>query len=183
MGISCGLEITNPGAGVEISELPKASVARTFKSKVATVQSNVSVGPRLASSKKVAPSDVYRPRPTVIAPQVNEMVDVESIQAIISLVDGGNWQEAERKLRDYIKANPKDEGALVEMAMIQLIDKKDPAAAKPFLEKAVASNLNNSSILSELLAVYEETNTVEDGILFLKSLKDKMVPVFLTMAW
>ena len=52
----------------------------------------------------------------------------EKLAQIVSLVDGGQWQQAELALQELLTQNPRHEMALVEMAMLQLIDKRDPEA-------------------------------------------------------
>ncbi|SMF25110.1 tetratricopeptide repeat protein [Pseudobacteriovorax antillogorgiicola] len=96
-----------------------------------------------------------------------------SIQDIVSTVDQGQWQVAEAMLLEYLKLHPNDEQALVEMAMIQLIDKRDSLAAKPYLEKVALGNPNNESVINELLTIYEETNTYQEGLAFLKSIPNE----------
>lgn len=93
-----------------------------------------------------------------------------SMAQIRSLVDGGQWQEAEEKLLKLLSKNPEDEEILLELAMIQIIDNKDPDAAKPYLERALAVNVQNETVLGELISIYEETESLGEGIEFLKSL-------------
>lgn len=169
------MEITHPGEGLSEVQTRKSPVPKAYSQKVVqvknSIQKSVERGPRLAANSEGKAKRVYRPRPPIVAEASDEMAD--SIQDMISLVDSGDWQTAEKKLLQYIQRHPNDESALVELAMIQLIDKKDAAAAKPYLERVVEGNLDNSSVLGELLAIYQETNTVDEGLKFLKGLKDK----------
>ncbi len=89
---------------------------------------------------------------------------------IVNLVDTGNWQLAEQKLLEVLAQNPNLESALIELAMIQILDKKDALAAKPYLERAVQLNPNNDSVIEELIAIYQDSHQVEAGLTFFKEL-------------
>lgn len=94
----------------------------------------------------------------------------EAMKQAAMLVDSGQWQKAEGVLTELLAREPKNEIALVEMALLQLIEKKDPGAARGYLERAVAVDPNNTSTINELLSVYSETGQLDDGLSFLKSL-------------
>lgn len=94
----------------------------------------------------------------------------EAIKQAAMLVDSGQWQMAEGVLTELLAREPKNEIALVEMALLQLIEKKDPGAARGYLERAVAVDPTNTSTINELLSVYSETGQLDDGLSFLKSI-------------
>jgi tetratricopeptide (TPR) repeat protein len=75
-------------------------------------------------------------------------------------------------LLDILQKDPRDEGALVEMAMLLLIDKHDSRAAQPYLERALEVNPDNEAAVQELLGVYEETRNWEQGLAFLRSMQN-----------
>jgi tetratricopeptide (TPR) repeat protein len=58
------------------------------------------------------------------------------------------------------------------MAMLLLIDKQDSRAAQPYLERALEVNPDNEAALQELLGVYEETRSWEQGLVYLRTLQD-----------
>lgn len=94
----------------------------------------------------------------------------ELLNAAIQLVDRGEWQEAEKKLLEIVKQDPKNEGALVELAMINLLDKKDPMQALPYMEGALRANADNESMVTELLSIYSNQGRSQEAIDFLKEL-------------
>ena len=112
----------------------------------------------LASSNKNAASS---------ASAQKEKVD---LQKVMQMIDSGQWREAELMLQEILQKDPRDEGALVEMAMLQLIDKHDSRAAQPFLERTLEVNADNEAALQEILGVYEETRNWDQGLAFLRSL-------------
>jgi len=93
------------------------------------------------------------------------------LQRAMQLIDSGQWREAESILLDILQKDPRDEGALVEMAMLLLIDKQDSRAAQPYLERALEVNPDNEAALQELLGVYEETRNWEQGLAYLRSMQ------------
>lgn len=94
----------------------------------------------------------------------------EAMRQVAMLVDSGQWLKAESMLEDFLNSDPKNEIALVEMALLQLIEKKDPNAARGYLERAVTVDPNNTSTLNELLSVYSETGQLDEGLDFLRSI-------------
>ncbi len=93
------------------------------------------------------------------------------LQRAMQMIDGGQWREAEAMLLELLQKDPLDEGALIEMAMLLLIDKRDSRAAQPYLERALEVNPDNEAAVQELLGVYEETRNWEQGLSFLRSLQ------------
>ncbi|MCX6127553.1 MAG: tetratricopeptide repeat protein, partial [Proteobacteria bacterium] len=100
-------------------------------------------------------------------PFANDKLD---FQNIMRMIDTGNWREAEVLLQELLQKDPRHEGALVEMAMLNLIDKHDSHAAQPFLERALDVNPDNEAAVLELLGVYEESHGWDQGLAFLRSL-------------
>jgi tetratricopeptide (TPR) repeat protein len=94
------------------------------------------------------------------------------LQTAMQLIDSGQWREAENILLGILQKDPRDEGALVEMAMLLMIDKQDSRAAQPYLERALEVNPDNEAAVQELLGVYEETRNWEQGLAFLRSMQD-----------
>ncbi|HYX35861.1 MAG TPA: tetratricopeptide repeat protein [Oligoflexus sp.] len=98
--------------------------------------------------------------------------DSLELQKAMQLIDGGQWREAESILLAILQKDPRDEGALIEMAMLLLIDKQDSRAAQPYLERALEVNPDNEAAVQELLGVYEETRNWDQGLAFLRSMQD-----------
>lgn len=97
--------------------------------------------------------------------------DRPDLQRAMQLIDSGSWREAEALLLDILAKDPRDEGALVELAMLLLIDKHDSRAAQPYLERALEVNPDNEAAVQELLGVYEETRNWDQGLAYLRSLQ------------
>lgn len=93
----------------------------------------------------------------------------------IALIDNGQISEAVAALEAVIKKDPKNEQALVELAMIQLLDLKDPDQAIAYLQKAVTIAPGNQVVLSELVSLYDDQERVDDGIAFLQEI-DRQQP-------
>ena len=104
------------------------------------------------------------------APQADDALLLEALNEAIELVDGGDWQAAEEMLLEILKTSPDNESALVEMAMIHLLDKKDPNGALPYMEKALRLNASNESMISELISVYDSQGRAGQAVEFLKDL-------------
>lgn len=95
------------------------------------------------------------------------------LDSAINEVDSGNWRKAEEILKDLLKEDPTNEMALVEMANIYLLDRRDMGGALPFIKRALESNNNNEDMLNELINVYSETGNVDEGLDYLVSLSQK----------
>lgn len=95
------------------------------------------------------------------------------LDSAINEVDSGNWRKAEEILKDLLKEDPTNEMALVEMANIYLLDRRDMTGAMPFIKRALESNNNNEDMLNELINVYSETGNVDEGLDYLVSLSQK----------
>ncbi|MES2745075.1 MAG: tetratricopeptide repeat protein [Bdellovibrionota bacterium] len=93
-----------------------------------------------------------------------------ALQQAMDLVDRGQWNEAEPLLRAALAKDPKNVGILLELAMIQILDKNSPAEAQPYLEEAMRVDPTNDSAMKELLNVYEEGQNIEQGLRFVNSL-------------
>ncbi|WP_141733613.1 tetratricopeptide repeat protein [Oligoflexus tunisiensis] len=116
------------------------------------------------ASRSTAPTAAVDTRP--------ELEEGTALQRAMQLIDGGQWREAETMLLDILAKDPRNEGALVEMAMLLLIDKHDSRAAQPYLERAIEVNPDNEAAVQELLGVYEETHNWEQGLAFLRSMQN-----------
>lgn len=106
-----------------------------------------------------------------------DQIDLHSIDALLSdamrLIDEAKPQAALSILEKILEQDPQNEVALVEAAMVHLIDLKDSAGAVPFLEKAIKVNSGNKIVLAELMSVYEELDQSEQGAQFLQKVYDE----------
>lgn len=89
------------------------------------------------------------------------------------LVDNGQWQEAEQLLLAILAREPQNVQALLELAMINIIDKHDPQGAKPYLERALQVNPDNEAVVQELMGVYEQSQNWGEAYQFFSALQPK----------
>ncbi len=94
------------------------------------------------------------------------------LQRAMDLVNQGHWEQAEPILLALLEKNPQDEGVLLELAMIQILEKHEPQAAVPYLEVAIRVNPKNNAAVEELLGVYEEGQNWEQAVRFFESIPD-----------
>ncbi|MBC7531818.1 MAG: tetratricopeptide repeat protein [Oligoflexus sp.] len=94
------------------------------------------------------------------------------LQSAIELVDQGHWDQAEPILLAELERNPRNEGVLIELAMIQILDKHEPQLAQPYLESAIRVNPQNDAAVEELLGVYEESQNWEQALRYFESIPD-----------
>ena len=100
--------------------------------------------------------------------------EIESMLAeAMSLVDQGNHESAVRILEKILKADPRNEMALIEMGMIHLIDLKAPQSALSYLKSALSVNPSNKVVLSELVGIYDEIGQAGAGLSYLQQLYDE----------
>ena len=111
------------------------------------------------------------------SPQKKQGLDESEIDelflATLSLIDRGEWREGEKNLLKIIEANPEHVEALRELAMLNLLDKKDSATAMVYFEKAFKVDPNDSSVMHELLQLYQEQGSLVKGLNFFKSIPEE----------
>lgn len=110
--------------------------------------------------------------PQIAEPAPSEVLDDSNLKSAIELIDAGRIEDAVSTLEEILKQDPKNEQALVELAMINLLDLKQSAAAIDYLERAIEVNPENRIVVSELVGLYEEENRIDDGINYLQQLME-----------
>lgn len=95
------------------------------------------------------------------------------VQRAISMIDAGNVTEAVALLETILKANPKNENALVELSMIYLLDLKQPEQAMGYLQRVLDVNPNNQVVLSELVSLYEEQGKLDEGLTYMQEVASR----------
>jgi tetratricopeptide (TPR) repeat protein len=99
------------------------------------------------------------------------------IASAISLIDGGEPYKAMSILEKILAEDPKNEQALIELAMIHQIDLHDSQSALPLMEKAFQLNPDNKIVMAELLNMYDETKQSDTGLnFFLNSYDENPTP-------
>ncbi|MFK7823150.1 MAG: tetratricopeptide repeat protein [Oligoflexales bacterium] len=100
--------------------------------------------------------------------------EIESLLSdAMNLVDQGNHQAAAKILEKILEFDPRNEMALVEMGMIQLIDLKSPQNAIYYLQSALRVNPSNRVVLSELVGIYDELGQSGTGLNYLQQLYEE----------
>ena len=101
------------------------------------------------------------------AQAVYEDVPNGDVEKAIRLIDSGDVEGAIALLEDVLKNDPRNEQALVEMAMIHLLDLRRPAQAIDYLQKVIGINPTNRVVMTELVSLYEEEGRVDEGLQFM----------------
>lgn len=93
--------------------------------------------------------------------------DDPDVRRAMEMVDKGYIGEAVEVLDAVLRRDPRNEQALVELGMLQLLDLKQPEQAASILQRVVDVNPNNQIALAELVNLYEEQGHVEEGLAYL----------------
>ncbi len=100
-------------------------------------------------------------------------VDEGDIHKAIEALDQGQVSEATQLLEGVIKRDPRNERALVEMAMMQLLDLKQPEQALTYLQMAFEVNPANPMVMNELVSLFEEQSKLPEGIEYFTRIAQK----------
>lgn len=92
--------------------------------------------------------------------------DEADIHKALEFLDQGNFAEASQLLEGVLKRDPSNERALLEMAMMQLLDLKQPEQAVKYLQRAYEVNPANPMVMNELASLFEEQGRLDEGIQF-----------------
>ena len=84
----------------------------------------------------------------------------------IALIEASKPDEAAAILEGILQKDPKNEQALIELAMVNLLDFRRYDAATGLLERVLEVNPKNRVIMSELVSLYEEQGQPENGIVW-----------------
>lgn len=126
---------------------------------------------KITSSQDSQPRELaYRPESNQAVNQEEDQVTDPEVLKAIALIDNGQTTEAVAALESIVKRDPKNEQALIELAMIHLLDMKAPDQAIHYLQKAVKIAPDNQIVISELVTLYDEQQRLDDGISFFQEL-------------
>jgi tetratricopeptide (TPR) repeat protein len=115
---------------------------------------------------------VFEPNAGKVDPVITAGGIDPEVQAAIDMIDNGDIQAAVVKLEEILKKDPKNEQALVEMAMIQLLDLKQPGKAIDYLQRVVDVNPSNRIVMNELVSLYEEEGRSDEGLAYMQSIAE-----------
>lgn len=85
------------------------------------------------------------------------------------LIENGDPAAAAALLEDFLKTHPDDVQALMELAMIHILDLKNSERARQLLEQVVKIDGGHRQALNELVNLYSDPTRTDDGLLFLQS--------------
>ncbi len=107
---------------------------------------------------------------------VEKILDEDEVEELfvraLQDIDRGKWQAGEKALLKIISQDSENVEALRELAMLNLLDKKNPALAKTYFEKSFFLDPNDTGVMNELLQLYEESGSIKEGLSFLKSIPE-----------
>ncbi len=95
------------------------------------------------------------------------------IQNAIESIDKGNIEEALSLLEAVLQKDPGNEQALIEVAMIHLLDLKQTDQAVAYLERVMVVNPDNRIVMTELVSLYSDMENGQSGLSFLSDLQSK----------
>lgn len=94
------------------------------------------------------------------------------IHQAILMVNQNQAREAKNLLEKVLQDQPDNEEALVQLALVHIIDLKEEKLGQTYLERALKVNPENKAALSELVEIYA-TRKDPAGVNYLQSLYDK----------
>ena len=97
--------------------------------------------------------------------------DDPRVERAIHLIDNGDVAAAVPLLESVLKDDPRNEQALVELGMVNLLDLKRPEQATSYLQRAMVVNPANEIVMSELVSLFEEQGRLGEGVDFFKSIQ------------
>jgi tetratricopeptide (TPR) repeat protein len=90
----------------------------------------------------------------------------DDMKRAIALIDASKPDEAAVVLEAILQKDPRHEQALIELAMVHLLDFRRYDVATGLLERALDVNPKNRVIMAELVSLYEEQGQPENGIVW-----------------
>lgn len=83
---------------------------------------------------------------------------------VVGLIDRSQIDEAEAILDSILKKAPHTQWAYLELAMIELFNRKNPVAANNYLWRLLELNPDNSFAIKELVTIYRHYRRFQEGI-------------------
>ncbi|MBP9708643.1 MAG: tetratricopeptide repeat protein [Oligoflexales bacterium] len=98
---------------------------------------------------------------------------LELLEQARKAIDRAEPQTAQVLLEKVLELDPNNDQALFELGMLYLIDYRNKEKARLYLEATVAVNSGNQHGMSELVNLYFETDSIDEGIRNFRELADK----------
>ena len=89
------------------------------------------------------------------------------------LIDLNKPKAAKDILEDLLQKDPSNDGLLVELGLLHLVDFRDLSKGRYYLERALEIQPDNIVALSELITLYEDFDQSQSGIRFMEILYNK----------
>lgn len=138
-----------------VFETARASVRQVSKTEV----TNTSVN-KLEDDQQIGATSEGQPQATKVSGTVRDAQQ---------LIEHGEPGAAVAILEEILKENPNDTQALMELAMIQILDLKNTERARQLLEQLIRTEPTHRAALNELINIYADPLRVDQGLQFLKS--------------
>jgi tetratricopeptide (TPR) repeat protein len=161
--------VTPPEVNVldQLTESKREMLRHAMRAEVAHLRDDVDSSAAPAKPFKAPPAEAeVAPRAPAAEAAGAETGDPD-IQKAIQAIDSGNVTDAVALLEGVLKRDPRNEQALVELAMVYMLDLKQPNEAIGYLQRALDVNPENKVVMSELVSLYEEEGRVDDGLSYL----------------
>ncbi|MBI2602996.1 MAG: tetratricopeptide repeat protein [Deltaproteobacteria bacterium] len=154
-------------------EVPSIKEAAPLKEEPANIElaDTFSIGQKQAEQNRTYASNSASARPQD-QPTLSFSDAEEMLNQATELINKGSPLEAKRLLEQIVKDHPDHDAAITELALIHLLDLKDPATAQGLLEKAAGINPDNRIALGELVEIYSEVDQGK-GFTFLRNLQEQ----------
>lgn len=123
-------------------------------------------------SKRVTTVDSQDSKEERPAPLVEQTSSTPSVRDAQQLIEQGDPNAAAALLEDILKNHPDDVHALMELAMIQILDLKNYERARQLLEQIVKLDNLHRPALNELINIYSDPARLDQGLQFLQAQMD-----------
>ncbi|NRA63861.1 MAG: tetratricopeptide repeat protein [Pseudobacteriovorax sp.] len=103
--------------------------------------------------------------------------------AATDLVDSGRIEEARRKFLTILDEYPFHIDSLLELSLIELLDRNNPAAAIPYLQRTLEIDPLNDELLGEVAEIYLSSGRLSEGLKFFSDLNRMQNPTPIVSLW
>ena len=116
-----------------------------------------------------APEEPAQEHPIQVVEQIASAPSVRDAQ---QLIERGEPVAAAALLEEILKNHPDDVQALMELAMIHILDLKNNDRARQLLEQIIRLDSSHRPALNELINIYSDPSRLEQGLQFLQAQMD-----------
>jgi predicted Zn-dependent protease len=99
--------------------------------------------------------------------------DDPELAAIVKMARDERWPEAERRLQELLGEQPDHHEALVEMGLLQLRQRHDPQAARPYFKQALQLEPEDELLVRQYLQTFDAVDELEQGVAALQEFRQR----------